>query len=71
MLEFLVVSFSQRRKVFVNGEFMGHTEDLLELEGGLYVVTLGPPPDFTPIRHLIDLHGTSAFTPMKIEFEEI
>jgi len=68
--EYLVVLFPRRRRVMINEEYMGHTNKKLELEGGEYEVTLGPPANFTPKRQQVDLRNTSAITPMIIEFKE-
>lgn len=70
MPQFLVVLFPHPRPVLINGESMGETNRLLELEGGRYRVTLGPPPDFTPAEHQIDLAHTAPLDPMQIEFKE-
>ncbi len=71
MPEYLEVLFPQRRTVLINGEEMGETNQLLELEGGRYEVTLAPPPDFTPERRTIDLRNSSALMPQQVEFQEI
>lgn len=71
MSEYLEVLFPHRRSVLINGESMGETNMLLELEGGKYEVTLGPPQDFTPAQQQIDLRNTSALTPKHVEFKEI
>ncbi len=70
MTEYLVVSFPQRRKVLLNDEPDGYTNELLPLEGGKYKVSLEPPSDFTPTEQEIDLRNTSAMKPREIEFEE-
>ncbi len=70
MKEFLVVLFPRKRRVMINGEFMGNTNKKLELEKGLYDVTLGPPENFTPQNHEVDLCNTSSLMPLIIEFEE-
>jgi hypothetical protein len=67
--EYLVALFVRKRRVMINGQFMGSTNVKLELEGGAYEVTLGPPMNFTPEKHAIDLHNTSSLTPMIVEFE--
>jgi hypothetical protein len=68
--EYLVVSFPRSRRIMINSQFMGTTNTKLELEGGPYVVTLGPPNNFTPDKLDIDLCGTSSQAPMMIEFQE-
>ena len=69
--EFLVVLFPRMRRVKINDEFGGQTNRIIELEGGEYKVTLGPPANFIPDHHRVDLRNTSAMTPMIIEFEEV
>jgi len=69
--EFLQVVFPRPRQVLINGEPMGNTNVLLELEGGEYTVTLTPPEDYTPPRHQINLRHTSALNPLVIEFKEM
>jgi hypothetical protein len=69
--EYLVVLFPRSRRVKINDEFMGSTNKLIEIEGGKYKVTLGPPSNFTPKEKPIELRNTSRMTPMTIEFKEI
>lgn len=66
--EYLVALFPRSRRVVINGEFMGTTNTKLELESGPYEVTLGPPKNFTPEKHDVDLRNTSFLTPMIVEF---
>jgi len=68
--EYLVALFPRRRRVLISGALMGTTNTKLELESGRYEVTLGPPKNFTPEKHDIDLQNTSSLTPMIVEFEE-
>ena len=70
MTEYLLVSFRQTRKVLLNGDPRGYTNELLELEGGKYLVSLEPPRDFTPREQEIDLRNTSAMEPLEVKFEE-
>lgn len=71
MPEYLEVLFPHRRMVLINGSNMGETNILLELEGGVYEVKLGPPQDFTPAQQQIDLRNTSPLNPKQVEFQEI
>lgn len=71
MSEYLEVLFPSQREVLINGNSMGETNVVLELEGGEYEITLGPPQNFTPSQQQIDLCNTSPLTPMQIKFEEI
>ncbi|WP_035244397.1 PEGA domain-containing protein [Desulfonatronovibrio hydrogenovorans] len=69
--EYLVVLFSSKRRVKINGQFMGYTNTKLELEGGRYEVTLGPPANFSPEAQAIDLKQTASLQPMTIEFKKV
>ena len=71
VMEYLVVSFPRNRPVLINGMFMGNTNNKLEIEGGAYEVTLGPPLDFTPEKRDVNLQNTSPGTPMIVEFAEV
>lgn len=68
--EYLVVLFPRSRRVKIKDAFMGRTNRVLEIEGGEYEVTLGPPANFAPDNHNVNLRNTSAMTPVIIEFEE-
>ncbi|AFP30553.1 hypothetical protein MRBBS_1615 [Marinobacter sp. BSs20148] len=56
--------------MLINGQFMGNTNTKLELESGVYEVTLGPPLNFSPEKFEIDLRNTSSLMPLMIEFTE-
>ena len=47
-MEYLIVHFPRSRRVKVDDEFNGRTDELIELEAGSHLVTLGPPDNFTP-----------------------
>ncbi len=42
-LEYLVVHFPRSRRVFIDDDFNGRTDDVIELEAGRHVVSLGLP----------------------------
>ena len=69
--EYLVVLFQKNRRVKINGEYNGITNTKLELESGLYEITLGPPANFAPEKKNIDLTNTTSLRPMLIEFSSI
>lgn len=68
-MEYLVVLFPTRRRIKVNDEFSGFTNELIELDGGPYTVSLGPPANFSPESQPVDLKGTAPLTPMIVRFE--
>lgn len=68
-MEYLIVHFPRSRRVKVDGEFHGQTEELIELEAGTHMITLGPPPNFTPSEQRIVLKNTSPLSPREVTFE--
>ncbi|HUO64040.1 MAG TPA: hypothetical protein VMT97_10075 [Terriglobales bacterium] len=68
-MEYLLVTFPRQRRVKVDDEFNGRTGDLIELEAGSHVITLGPPANFKPAKQTIVLKNTSELAPREIVFE--
>jgi hypothetical protein len=68
-MEYLVVRFPRSRRVKINDEFNGRTDELIELEAGTHVISLGPPDNFTPAERRIRLKDTSEIEPREVEFE--
>jgi hypothetical protein len=68
-MEFLIVHFPRSRRVRIDDEFNGRTEELIEIEAGRHVVTLGPPDNFTPEERTIILKDTSELEPREIDFD--
>ena len=69
-MEYLVVHFPRSRRVLIDDEFNGRTEELIELEAGRHVVSLGPPYDnFTPDQYTIILKNTAVLEPREVSFD--
>jgi hypothetical protein len=68
-MEYLIVHFPRSRRVRIDDEFNGRTEELIEIEAGRHVVTLGPPNNFTPEDRSIVLRDTSELEPREIAFD--
>jgi hypothetical protein len=68
-MEYLLVNFPRSRRVKVDDEFNGRTGQVIELEAGSHVVTLGPPANFTPEERRIILKDTSELDPREISFD--
>ena len=68
-MEYLIVHFPRSRRVKVDDEFNGRTDELIELEPGSHVVTLGPPDNFTPYERSLVLKETSEIEPREISFD--
>lgn len=68
-MEYLQVHFPRSRRVVVDDVFSGRTEDVIELEAGTHIVSLGPPNNFTPASQKIILKDTSPLTPLEVSFD--
>lgn len=68
-MEFLVVRFPRSRRVKIDDEFNGRTDEVIEVEAGSHVVSLGPPDNFKPAKREIVLKDTAELAPMEISFE--
>ncbi|HEV8539562.1 MAG TPA: hypothetical protein VGQ60_00220 [Nitrospiraceae bacterium] len=69
VMEYLIVHFPRSRRVKINDEFNGRTEELIELEAGTHTVSLGPPNNFTPAEQRIRLVDTSELEPREVTFD--
>lgn len=67
-MQHLIVEYDRSRKVYIDGDWGGWTNEQLELEAGRHDVDLGEPPNVEPGRYTIDLYETSVNDPMVISF---
>jgi hypothetical protein len=70
-MEYLIVHFPRSRRVRIDDEFNGRTEDLIEIEAGKHVVSLGPPYNFTPDQQTIILKDTAPLEAREVSFDLI
>jgi hypothetical protein len=68
-MEYLLVYFPRSRRVKIDDEFNGRTDEVIEIETGSHVVSLGPPCNFTPNDQTIILKETSELEPREITFD--
>ena len=68
-MEYLLVTFPRSRRVKADDEFNGRTGEVIELEAGSHVITLGPPANFKPSEQRIILKNTSELAPREIAFD--
>jgi len=47
-MEYVVIRYTRRRVVRMDGQDAGFTNDTLMVEAGHHVFDLGEPPDYTP-----------------------
>ncbi len=71
-MEYLIVRFDEDRNLIVDGSPQGRTNVTLELEKGLHVIGIQPPPEnFRPPSKKVTLVDTSENSPMEVLFEKI
>jgi len=68
-MECVPVKLARERRVKIDDDVNGRTGDLIEVEAGSHVVSLGPPANFTPGEQRINLKDTSELQPREICFE--
>ncbi len=69
-MEYLKVAFNEKRKVVIDGMETGWTNEILELEKGMHLVTLSPYSDFKPLDQVIVLINTNPDSPRELHFEK-
>ena len=70
-MEWVKVSYPEIRRVFVEGQDLGATNEVLPLgEDGTYNFDLGTPVDYEPARIQRAVSGTSEQAPLEIRFEQ-
>ena len=68
-MEYLLVHFPRSRRFKVDGEFNGRTEQVIELEPGTHLISLGPPYNFSPPERKIVLKNTNPISPREVSFD--
>lgn len=69
-MQYLLVEFAESRGVIIDDVREGMTNQIIELEEGHHLVTLEPPPDFSPEMYELILRRTSELSPKVISFEK-
>jgi len=72
-MEYLIVTFEDDRGLVIDGEPLGRTNEVIELEGGTHLVTLEAPPyDFHPEEEVtVILEDTTALSPIEVYYEKL
>jgi hypothetical protein len=70
-MEYLLVIFPESRRVIVDGFDLGQeTGEVIELEAGTHIITLGGPADFQPPERVVTLENTSVLEPLEVQFDK-
>lgn len=67
-LEYVTVTFPTRRLVYIDGERSGHTNEILRVDTGTHLFTLGRYANYAPASQAITVTETTVLEPLEIVF---
>ena len=67
-MEFMLVRFPVDRGVLLDSRLIGRTNETLEVEAGMHVITLDNPQDFMPESYFVSLDNTTVISPKELVF---
>jgi hypothetical protein len=70
MVEYVTVTYPEKRTVFIDGEEAGCTNTTLRVDEGTHNIHLGEPRDYAPKWRRPTLTGTTSTKPMEVLFEK-
>ena len=69
-MEYIVVTYPEKRTVFIDGEETGSTNTTLRVDEGTHNIHLGEPRDYEPKWRRPTVTGTTSTKPMEVLFEK-
>ena len=67
-MEYVRVIFPTKRLVYIDGEKSGHTNEVLRVEAGTHIFTLGNVANYKPSFRKVVATDTTVFEPMEVVF---
>jgi hypothetical protein len=67
-MEYVIVRYPTRRLVYIDDEENGTTNDVLRVDAGTHVFTLGNLDNFRPAQRSVTVEDTSVLEPLEIKF---
>jgi hypothetical protein len=67
-MEYVKVVFPTRRRVYVDGEQNGYTNQVLRVDAGTHVFDLGPLANYRPASRKTMVGETTVLEPLEIRF---
>ena len=68
MDEYVIVRYPSVRRVFVDGEEAGRTNEPLTVERGTHKIDLGPPANYAPSFRRVQVVNTNLAEPREVIF---
>lgn len=69
-MEYVIVRFSEKREVLIDGEPGGETEEMLLVDRGTHRFQLSDPQDYKPKWRQPVVKNTTPVSPMEVTFEK-
>jgi hypothetical protein len=69
-MEFVIVTFPEKRDVLIDGNVNGKTNQTLMVEAGNHEFTLSGTADFTPKKRNVLVQFTASNDPMRVSFDK-
>jgi hypothetical protein len=67
-MEYVKVTFPSRRRVYIDEEENGYTNQVLRVDAGTHLFDLGPTDNYRPRSRKVTVKDTSAEQPKRIAF---
>jgi hypothetical protein len=67
-MEYVIVRYPTRRLVYIDDEKNGYTNDVLRIDAGTHVFTLGHLDNFRPASHTATVKDTTVLEPLRLSF---
>ena len=67
-MEYVIVVFSEKRRVLMDGADIGETGDTLQVETGTHDFSLSGLHDYRPVHQQLAVHNTNPIIPLDILF---
>jgi hypothetical protein len=67
-MEYVIVRFPTRRLVYIDDEENGFTNQVLRVDAGTHVFSLGNVANFRPASKTVKVRNTSVLEPLEVRF---
>ena len=67
-MEFVKVTFPTRRRVYIDDEPNGYTNEVLRIDAGTHVFELGKRANYRPGSRTVTVKDTTVLEPMEVAF---
>ena len=67
-MEYVKVTFPTRRRVYIDEEENGYTNEVLRVEAGTHMFALGNRANFRPASRKVAVQDTTVLEPLEIPF---